>query len=147
VLVVAGAGAVLALALGLVVRWSAALAVGVAVLGAEQAARLTLTSSQVDPWTPLYAAGFLLVAELAWWSIEPRVPAWTEPGLTLWRLGTLGLVCAGGGLLAALVVLASAAPLEGGTGLEVVGVAAAAGALALVAATSWSRRSQAEDGR
>ena len=26
-------------------------------------------------WTPLVAAGFLLVAELAYWSLEPRVPA------------------------------------------------------------------------
>jgi hypothetical protein len=90
---------------------------------------------------------FLLLAELAWWSIEPRVPAWTEPGLTLWRLGTLGLTCAGGGLLAALVVLDAGAPIEGGTGLEVVGVAAAAGTLALVAAASWSRRGKPEDRR
>ena len=134
-----GAAGVVWLCAGLALRWSAALAVGVAVLGAEQATRLAVTSGEVDPWTPVYAIGFLFVAELAWWSIEPRVPAWTEPDLVLWRLGAVALVCAGGGLLAALVVLAAGAPLKGGVGLELVGVAAATGALALVAAVSRAK--------
>ena len=134
-----GAAAIVWLCAGLVLRWSAALAVGVAVLGAEQALRLALGSDSVDPWTPVYAVGFLFVAELAWWSIEPRVPAWTDPFLAVWRLGAIALVCAGGGLLAALVVVAAGAPLEGGVGLELVGVAAATGALALVAAVSRAK--------
>jgi len=106
------------------------------VLGAEQATRLALTSNDLDPWTPVYAIGFLLTAELAWWSIEPRAAAWTDPFLVLWRLGTIALVCAAGGLLAALVVAAAGAPLEGGVGLEFVGVVAAAGAVGLVAVVS-----------
>jgi hypothetical protein len=121
---------------GLAFRWSSALAAGIAVLGAEQATRLALTSSAVDPWTPVYAIGLLFAAELAWWSIEPRVAAWADPLLTLWRLGAIALMCAGGGLLAALVVAAAGAPLEGGVGLELVGVVAAAGAMALVAVAS-----------
>src|SRR5206468_734256 len=96
-----GAAGVAWLCVGLAFRWSSALAVGIAVLGAEQATRLALTSNGVDPWTPVYAIGFVLAAELAWWSIEPRVGAWAEPFLTLWRLGTVALVCAGGGFLAA----------------------------------------------
>jgi hypothetical protein len=131
-----GAAGLVWLCAGLVLRWSAALAVGVAILGAEQATRLALTSNGVDPWTPVYAIGFLFVAELAWWSIEPRAPAWAEPELVLWRLGAVAFVCAGGGLLAVLVVLAAGTPLEGGVGLELVGVIAATAALALVAAIS-----------
>ena len=124
------------LCVGLAFRWSSPLAAGIAVLGAEQATRLAITSDAVDPWTPVYAIGFLFTAELAWWSIEPRVAAWADHFLTLWRLGAIALTCAGGGLLAALVVAAAGAPLEGGVGLEVVGVIAAAGAMALVAVAS-----------
>lgn len=121
---------------GLAFRWSFALAAGIAVLGAEQATRLALASKAVDPWTPVYAIGFLFAAELAWWSIEPRAAAWADPFLTLWRLGSIALVCAGGGLLAAIVVAAAGAPLQGGVGLELIGVIAAAGAVALLAVVS-----------
>jgi hypothetical protein len=63
------------LLLGLALRWSAALAVGVALLGAQQAVRLALGPDALDAWAPLVAGALLLVAELAWWSIEPRVSA------------------------------------------------------------------------
>jgi hypothetical protein len=131
-----GAAGIAWLCVGLAFRSSSALAAGIAVLGAEQATRLALTSNGVDPWTPVYAIGFLFVAELAWWSIEPRVAAWADHFLTLWRLGSVALTCAAGGLLSALVVAAAGAPLEGGVGLELVGVIAAAGAVALVAVAS-----------
>jgi hypothetical protein len=131
-----GAAGVAWLCVGLALRWSSALTAGIALLGAEQATRLALTSNGVDPWTPVYAIGFLLAAELAWWSIEPRVAAWSDPFLALWRLGAIALVCAGGGFLAAVVVAAAGAPLQGGVGLELVGVIAAAGAVALVAVVS-----------
>jgi hypothetical protein len=106
------------------------------VLGAEQATRLAVTSDAVDPWTPVYAMGFLFAAELAWWSIEPRAGAWADPFVILWRLGAIALMCAGGGFLAAVVIVAAGAPLEGGIGLELVGVVAATGALGLVAVVS-----------
>jgi hypothetical protein len=134
-----GGVGVLVLSFGLAVRWSATLAFGIALLGAEQAVRLATGPSRVDPWTPLYAAGFLLVAELAWWSIEPRVPAWAEWGMALRRLAVVVGACAGGTVLAALVVLAAGAPLHGGLALELVGVVAATGALAVVAAVAHSR--------
>jgi hypothetical protein len=121
---------------GLALRRSSALAAGIAILGAEQATRLALTSNAADAWTPVYAIGFLFAAELAWWSIEPRVAAWADPFLVLWRFGTIALMCAGGGFLSALVVAAAGAPIEGGVGLELVGVIAATGALALVAVVS-----------
>jgi hypothetical protein len=128
-----GAAGVLWLWIGLALRWSAALAAGIAFFGAEQAVRLATARSSVDPWTPAYAAALLLVAELAWWSIEPRVAAWSQPDAVVRRLLTLVGACAGAGLLAALIVLAAGAPLEGGVGLELVGVAAAAAALGVIA--------------
>jgi hypothetical protein len=134
-----GGAGILALGIGLAARWSAALAFGLAVVGAEHAVRLATGLSRVDPWTPLYAAGFLLAAELAWWSIEPRVPAWAEYGTTARRLGVVVTACAGGAVLSALVVLAAGAPLHGGLALELVGVAAATAALVVVAAVARSR--------
>jgi hypothetical protein len=128
-----GAAGVFCLLVGLAGRWGAALALGIAFLGAEQAVRLATGPSTVDPWAPAYAAGLLLAAELAWWSIEPRVAAWWEIGVVLRRVGTIAGMCAAGALVAALVVLAAGASLAGGVGLELIGVAAAVAALAVVA--------------
>jgi len=131
-----GAAGVLWLFAGLAFRWSAALALGIALLGAEQAVRLATGRSSVDPWTPLYAAGLLLVAEFAWWSIEPRVAAWSEAEAVVRRLLTVTGACVVAALLAAVVVLAAGAPLRGGVGLELVGVAAAAAAVGVIAAVA-----------
>jgi hypothetical protein len=127
-------------ALGLVLRTSAALALGIALLGAEQAVRLAAGPREADPWIPIYAIGFLLAAELAWWSIEPRVAAWAEPEVAVWRLATVGMACAGAGVLAALVLLAAGTPIAGGVGLELVGVLAATAAVVVVAVVARSRR-------
>jgi hypothetical protein len=137
-LILGGAG-LLALCVGLAARWGAALAFGIAVLGAEQAVRLARGGEALDQWTPLYAGAFLLVAELAWWSLEQRVPAWAEPGTALWRLATVLLACAGGCVVAALVVIAAGLPIHGGFGLELAGVLAATAALAVVAVVARSR--------
>ncbi|HUK94328.1 MAG TPA: hypothetical protein VLU96_04655 [Gaiellaceae bacterium] len=135
-----GALGLAGLAVGLVFRWSAALAFGIALLGAEQAVRLAAGPRQADPWIPLYAIAFLFTAELAWWSIEPRVAAWAESEVAGWRLVTIGLACAGAGLLGALVLLAAGTPVGGGIGLELVGVVAATAAVVVVAVVARSRR-------
>jgi hypothetical protein len=116
-----------------VFRLSSLLLAGVVLLGSEQAVRLATGRETVDPWTPAYAAALLLVAELAWWSIEPRTAAWSQPEAVVRRLAVVTGVCVGAALLAALVVLAAGAPFEGGVGLELVGVAAAAAAVAVIA--------------
>jgi len=136
---VLGTGGLLALCGGLALRWGAAVAFGVALLGVEQAVRLARGPEALDPWTPLYAGAFLLVAELAWWSLEPRVPAWAESGAALRRLATVLLACTGGSIVAALVVIAAGVPVHGGFGLEIAGVLAATAALAVVAAVARTR--------
>jgi hypothetical protein len=132
-LLLGGAG-VLALCVGLAARWGAALAFGVGLLGAEQAVWLARGPDALDSWTPLYAGAFLLVAELSWWSLEERVPAWAERGMALRRLVVVLFACAGGCVMAALVVIAAGLPIHGGFGLELAGVLAATAALAVVAA-------------
>ena len=131
-----GGSGVLWVGVGLASRWSAALAAGIAFLGAEQGVRVALGSSTVDPWMPAYAAGFLLAAELAWWSIELRVAAWSDTEVLIRRVLAIAGCCTGGAVLAALVVIAAGAPLHGGFGLELVGVVAAVAAVAVVAAVA-----------
>jgi hypothetical protein len=134
-----GGAALFALCVGLLGRWSAAVAVGVAVLGAQHALRLATGPETLDSWTPLYAGGLLLVAELAWWSNEPRVTSWSEGGVGLRRAGTVLSTCAGAAVVSALVVLAAGAPLRGGLALELVGVLAAMAALGVVACVARTR--------
>jgi hypothetical protein len=136
VLLVLGIGALLALCAGLAARWAAGVTFAIALLGAEQAVWLARGPEALDSWTPLYAAAFLLVAELAWWSLEPRVPAWADRSTALWRLVTVLIACAGGSIVAALVVIAAGLPIHGGFGLELAGVLAATAALAIVAAVA-----------
>lgn len=121
------------LLLGLVVRWSLPLTLGVAILGAQQALRLALGSDELDTWAPASAGFLLLVAELAWWSIEPRVPAWSEPWLAPLRLVSVLAVCAAGAVLAGIVLVVASSKVGGGVLLELVGVLAAISALAVVA--------------
>jgi hypothetical protein len=90
--------------------------------------------SRLDELTPLYAAGFMLLAELAFWSLERRVAAWSEPALLVRRLVYLSATCAGAAALAALVLVVAAASGGGGVALEALGVAAAIGALGVLAA-------------
>jgi hypothetical protein len=128
-----GGAALVPLVLGLAVRWSPGLALGVAILGAQQGLRLALGSKELDTWAPAAAGALLFVAELAWWSIEPRVPAWAETALPPLRLAGVLAVCAAGALLAALVLVVASSRLTGGVLLELVGVLAAISALAVVA--------------
>ncbi len=120
------------LAIGLGARSGSFLGWGLAVLGGEYAV-LFAAQARLDEQTPLYAGAFLFVAELAFWSIERRVPAWSEPGLVEWRLGYLAGVSAGAAVVAAVVLVVAASSGGGGVALEAIGVAAAIGALALVA--------------
>ena len=128
-----GGAALVPLLVGLAVRWSPALALGVAILGGQQALRLALGSDELDTWAPASAGFLLLVAELAWWSIEPRVPAWSEPWLAPLRLLSVLAVCAAGAVLAGLVLVAASSKVGGGVALELAGVLAAISALGLVA--------------
>jgi hypothetical protein len=89
----------------------------------------------IDPTAPLEAAGLVLVAELAAWSLECRTVAPDRPGLLRWRLRRLALV-EGVALVSGTAVLAAAGlPAHGGTTLGAMGVASAVAVLVLAAAT------------
>jgi hypothetical protein len=129
-----GALALGLLALGLVANWPAPLGPALMLLGAEYAVHFAAYGDSLDKGAPVYAAGLVLTAELAYWSLEPpRVAAWTEYGLLLRRLAHLVAVCSAAAALAALVIVVAASGGGGGVALEAVGAAAAVGAVAVVA--------------
>jgi hypothetical protein len=130
----AGALAMSLLAVGLAARSGPLLGWGLAALGGEYGVLFTAEGRALDELTPLYAGALVLVAELAFWSIERRVSAWSEPTLVERRLARLATTTIGAAGVAAVVIVAAAASSGGGgIALEAIGVAAAIGALALVA--------------
>jgi hypothetical protein len=128
-LLVIGGVAAFVFAAGLLLRWSGTLALGIALLGAQQATRLALGPDALDEATPLTAGALLLAAELAWWSIEPRAPSWAQPGVAVRRAVTVLFTCVAATAVSAVVVVAAGAPVGGGTLLELVGIVAATAAL------------------
>jgi hypothetical protein len=121
------------LTLALVARSGAGLGWALTALGAEYTILFVAEGTALDRATPAYAAGFVFVAELAFWSIERRVPAWSEPTLVEVRLARLVGTCALGAVVAMLVLVLSAASGGGGILLESLGVAAAVAALGVLA--------------
>lgn len=136
--------AVLLFTFGIAARWPGALGFGLAALGAEYTVLFVAEGGALDQFTPVYAAGFMLVAELGFWSIEPRIPAWSEAAVAEWRLARLAGTCVAAAVLAALALLAAAAATgTGGLALESLGVVAAIGSLLLI--TALVRRRALDD--
>lgn len=109
---------------------TAAVPWAIAGLGVAYAA--TLSGDEVDGRVPLYAAGLLLTAELAYWALQLRQAARDEPGMALRRV--IGLLIAAAAALVAgtLLVAVARLPLRGGLAVEAIGLAAAIGALAIL---------------
>jgi hypothetical protein len=107
-------------------------------LGAAYATELALGGGPVDTRAPLEAAGLLLVAELAYDSLEQGV-ARASPELAGLRVALLTALIVGSIALGAGILVVAAIPLQGGVGLTAVGVAAAAVAFALLARLTRQR--------
>jgi hypothetical protein len=123
---VGGAGVFL-LVVGLALGRSAAVPWAIAGLGVAYAA--TLEGDELDGRVPLYAAGLLITAELAYWSLRLRRAARDEPGMGLRRV--IGLLVAATVALVAGTMLVAVAqiPLRGGLAVEAIGIVAAIGAI------------------
>jgi hypothetical protein len=123
-LAIVGALGVAVLVVALVVRIPALVTAALALLGAEYAGLFLVRGDTIDVRAPLYGAAFLVVAELAFAALELRAGT-PEQGLVARRAAVL-VGAAAAAVLVGLVVLAAAAtPLDGGLGLEAVGIAAA----------------------
>jgi hypothetical protein len=130
---------VLPLSAGLAFGSGGSIPWAVLVLGTEYTVSLFLPEGRLDGAAPLVAAGLLLMAELASWSVELRTPVDAEPVLAARRAAlVLAIGCAAVPASAAVVAV-TALPLGGGVGWDAVGVAAALSAGAVLAALSRSR--------
>jgi hypothetical protein len=99
-------------------------------LGAEYAGFFLVRGSTVDERAPLYGAGFLVVAELAFAAMERRAPGTRE--LALFRVIALVALAIAAVALGAAVLAVAAPPAGGGVALHAVGVAAAVALVVLL---------------
>ena len=132
-LAAAGAVGVAGFVYGLVRARAWAVPWVVVVLGGTYAASLFLPQRGVDETAPLFAAAFLLLAELTFWTAELRAPLSPAPGMLERRVFVIAAATLGATLVAAFALTATAVPLGGGVLADLLGVAAAIGALAIVA--------------
>ena len=131
--VVASVVALTVLAAGLALRLPVTIPLAIALLGAEYVAILGFEADALDARAPLVAGALLAIAELAYWSLELRGPVVDEAGTYLRRIALLAtlvvsVVCVGAMMLALVEVVDA-----GGVAVDILGAAAAIGALALLA--------------
>jgi hypothetical protein len=124
--------ALVALVAALVNGWARLVPVSLALLGGAYALYLSVDDAPLDPAAPVFAAGALVCAELAYWSLEEREDIAAEAGEGLRRLG----IVAGFGAATLLVtsgLLALADSLRTrGLVVDLLGATAAAAALLVV---------------
>ncbi|HUH15923.1 MAG TPA: hypothetical protein VML35_08570 [Gaiellaceae bacterium] len=121
------------LAAGLALRVAVAIPLAVALLGLEYVALLGFEGEALDLRAPFVAAALYAVAELGYWSLELRDAVADEAGTYLRRVALLaGLLLATVALGVGLLALVEAVTARG-PALDVLGAAAAVGALALLA--------------
>jgi hypothetical protein len=132
-----GAAGAAVLVVALLVGRAGPVAPALVLVAAGYAATLVARDANaLDPAAPLVACGLLLVAELAYWSVELASSGRAEPRVPLRRLAALVGLTAAALALAAGVLAATAIPFGGGLAWNLVGIIAAAGAIALIAELS-----------
>jgi hypothetical protein len=125
---------------GLLPRLSFAIPLGLAFLGLEYALLLLFAGDALDTRAPFVAAALFAIAELAYFALELRGAVADEPGTYLRRAGLVaGLSIAAVAVGVGILALAEAAG-RGGALIQLLGAAAAVGALALLARAASAAR-------
>lgn len=130
-----GAVAVL-LAAGAAWRFVSLAGAAVAILAVEYGLSLYHQPGPVDARAPLFAAGLLLLVELAAWSVESHRLVRDDRAVLTYRLAVLAVLALAAIALGALILLAAELPLAGPVARLALGVAAASTVLALIATLS-----------
>jgi hypothetical protein len=102
-------------------------------LGAGYGLALLLADDDLDPRAGFYAAGMLLVAELALWSVEARRWPREDRAAARLRLAGLLVLALAAATIGTLLVAAGAAVPAGAQAVQVVGALGAVGALLALA--------------
>jgi hypothetical protein len=138
----AAAGAPAAIIAALLVAVALVTGRGTPVLGALVLLAVAYVTSDGGPAipSPLYAGMLLLMAELAFWSLDEREAGRVEPGTGAPRLRGILAIAAPGVAASALVLLASEANTERSPETTAAGVAAVLGCVGVLAALTRSHR-------
>jgi hypothetical protein len=138
--------AVVALIAALVLGWSFLVPGAIALAGGLYAAQLAIDDTALDVSAPVIAAGLVLTAELAHWSLEERDRVPGDPGDGL-RHGAFVALLVIAALLAgaALLALVDAVRAESLT-LDLLGAAAAAATLVGIALAAGIRGRSGQSG-
>jgi hypothetical protein len=132
--------ALVALVAAIVLAWPSLVPGALVLVGAAYATKLALDDAQLDARAPFVGAGLIVVAELAYWSLEERERARSEPGEALRRAGLVA-VLALGALTAAGVLLAVTDAVQArGLALDLLGAIAAAAVLLVIAVAARGAR-------
>ena len=120
---------IVALVAAVVLGWSTLIPAAMVVVGGVYAIQLAIDDAGLDGAAPVFAAGLLVTAELAYWSLEEseRVPGDAGDGL---RHAAVVAALGVGALLVASVLLSLVdAVSTRGLAVDLLGAAAAAAAL------------------
>ena len=136
---------VVALVAAVVLGWSPLVPAALSLVGAAYATHLALDDPPLDVRAAALAALLLLAAELAYWSLEEDDGVLADPGDALRRLGAV-LVLAVSALLVAASLLALVDLVRArGLAIDLLGAAAAAGALLALVLAGSRRPARAGD--
>jgi hypothetical protein len=124
--------AILVLVAALVLGWSPLVPVSLLLLGATYATHLAADDPALDVSAPLVAIGLLVTAELAYWSLEEREEISAELGESLRHLGVVALLALGGLVAGSMLLAVADLARAEGLAIDLLGAAAAAGALLVV---------------
>lgn len=124
----------------LVLQQPVAIPGAVVMLAAPYVALVAFETESLDARAPLVAALLFAIAELAYWSLELRGTLADEAGTYLRRLSVLAVLALATVIGGTAVLALAAAVGARGTGVDVVGAAAALLAVALLALAAASRR-------
>jgi hypothetical protein len=124
--------ALLALLAAVVLGWSSLVPASLLLLGAAYATHLAADDTALEAKAPLVAAGLLVTAELAYWSLEERDGLRADPGESLRHLGLVALLALGGLVAGSTLLAVSDLARAEGLALDLLGAAAAAGVLLVV---------------
>jgi hypothetical protein len=131
--------ALLTLVAALVLEWPSLIPVSLVLLGGLYGVQLAVDDVSLDSSAALFAAGALVTAEFAYWSLEERERVKAEPGEGLRRLAFAALLAIAAlvvaGILLALVDRVGTA----GLAVDLVGTAAAAAAILAIVLAARSR--------
>jgi len=121
--------ALVALVAGVVLDWSPLIPASIVLVASLYGAQLAIDDAALDGSSPAYAAGLLVTAELAYWSLERREPVQGEPGEDFRHAAVVALLGVAALLVASVLLAFVDAVRTNGLAVDLLGAAAAAAAL------------------